>query len=127
MPKPSNSSILVAESDAEVEAAVGEDVDGGGVFGDPDCIVQRQQQDPGADPDASGQAGDGGGDGQDGGCVAVVDEVMFGDPDVVVAELLGVDDFIENLVVELGPGLSPLGRIAEVVDQAELRLSCWHQ
>ena len=84
----------------------------------------RRRRYPGADPDSGRQAGDGGGDGQHGGRVAVVDEVVLGDPDVVVAELLGVDDFVEDFVVELGPGLAPLGRIAEVVDQAELRLAC---
>ena len=116
---------LVAKADAEIEPAVGEDVDGGGVLGDADGVVQREEQDPGADPDSCGQASNCGGDGQDGGRVAVVDEVVLGDPDVVVAELLGVDDFVEDFVVELGPGLAPLGWIAEVVDQAELWLACW--
>ena len=43
---------LVAEADAEVEAAVGKDVDGRGVFGDADRVVQREEEDPGADPDS---------------------------------------------------------------------------
>jgi len=45
--------------------------------------------------------------------------VVLGDPDVVVAELLGVDDLVEDFVVELGPGLAPLGRIAEVEGVSE--------
>jgi len=53
---------LVAESDAEIEASVGEDIDGGGVLGDADCVVEGEQEDPGSDPDSGCQAGDGGGD-----------------------------------------------------------------
>ena len=110
----------VAEADAEVEASIAEDIDGGGVLGDADRVVQGQQQDPGADPDARGEARDRGGDGQHGGGVAVVDEVVLGDPDVVVAKRFGELDLVEQFVVELGPGLAPLGWVAEVVDQSEL-------
>ena len=58
---------LVAEADAQIEASVGEDVDGGGVLGDADRVVEGEEEDPGADADSGGESGDGGGDGQDGG------------------------------------------------------------
>ena len=36
----------VAKSDAEIEASVGEDVDGGGVLGDADCVVEGGARGP---------------------------------------------------------------------------------
>ena len=111
----------VAEPDAEVEPPVAEDVDGGGVFGDADRVVQRQQQHPGADAHARGEPRGGRGDRQHRRRIAVLDEMVLGNPDVVVAEPLGQLHLAEHVVVELRPGPPPLRRVAEVVGQAELR------
>jgi hypothetical protein len=47
-------------------------------------------------------AGSDGGSGRERtGQIPVVDEMMFGQPDVVEAEFLGVDNLIERLPVEL--------------------------
>jgi hypothetical protein len=57
--------------------------------------VQRQQQQKRSDADPLRACGDGGADGQQRRGVAVVDEVMFGEPGFVKAHLLGFDDEVK--------------------------------
>ena len=51
--------LLVAGADAEVEAAVADDVEHGHFFGDQDWVMQRQDNDRGSDPDVLRAPGDG--------------------------------------------------------------------
>jgi hypothetical protein len=49
IPNASNSPSRIAQSDAEDEISLAEDVEGGGFLGDMDRVEQRQQQDVAAD------------------------------------------------------------------------------
>ena len=118
-PKASNSSCAVAHADAEVEAPAGEQRERGGVLGESDRVVQRQQHQVRADPHPGRALGDRGGDHERRGRVAVVDEVVLGEPHRVEAELLGGDDLVERAAVELLERDPPLLGVAEVVPEAE--------
>ena len=91
-----------AAPDAEVEAALADLVDGGGLLGGADGVTQREDADPGADPEAGRAGGDGrgqhqrhGGDRRDArthgiGRSPVHGEVPLGQPDAI--EPLGLRD-----------------------------------
>ena len=51
--------------------------------------------------------------------VALVGEVMLGQPDRVETQLFGVRGLVEQVPVELGPRLPVLDRVPEVVPDAE--------
>ena len=104
---------------AEVEPAAGDEVQRGGVLRDPDGVVQRKQQQERPDANPTGPRGDGGADRQQRGGVAVVDEVVLGEPRFVETHLLGVDDEVEVRAVELIPRYTRPFGIAERPQQAE--------
>ena len=110
---------LVTDAEAEFEPPAGDHVQGGRIFRHAHRIVQRQQQHAGADVDALGTGRDGAADGQHRRRVAVVEEVVLGEPDVVEAGRFRAHDLIEAVVVERGEIALPLGRVAEVVPQPE--------
>ena len=110
----------VALSDTEVEAPVREDIDAGGIFGDAHGIMEWQQQDEGADANFAGARGDRCGGRQHGRVVSVIDEMMLGQPYVVVAEVVEHRDLVEHRRVQFGKGPPPLFRIAKIVHHAEL-------
>jgi hypothetical protein len=64
----------VTEAHAELEAAIGHDIDGGRVFGDAHGVVQGQQNQEGADADARSPGGNAGGYRQQRWRIAIVDE-----------------------------------------------------
>ena len=103
----------VALAEPDVDAAVRQHVERGDVLGEADGVVQRQQQEVEADPHPFRPGGDGGGEGDDRRRVAVVGEVVLGEPDGVVAERLGVLDEREFVAVDVGEGSSPGRRVAE--------------
>jgi hypothetical protein len=75
--------------------------------------VQRQQEHESADPYFARARRDCRGNRQQRGRVAVVDEVMLGQPDGVVAEILGERGDIEMLAVDFGKWHTPWRRIAK--------------
>jgi hypothetical protein len=103
----------VALAEAGVDAPVGQHIEGGDVLGHPDGVVEREEQEVEADPDPLGDGGDGGGDRNDRGRVAVVGEVVLREPDGVVPQLLGAADQAELVGVDLGERPAPLGRVPE--------------
>ncbi len=73
--------VPVAEADAENQPAAAEHIGGRRVLGQPHGVVEGGEQDAGADAHAAGPGGDGRAEHQDGGRVAVLDEMMLCRPD----------------------------------------------
>ena len=85
----------VARADAQPHAAVGQDVDEGGVFDHADRVVERQGDDRRADLDAAGLGREIGHVGEAVRHDAVAGgEVMLGDPGRVVAQPFGLEDLV---------------------------------
>src|SRR5579863_9696670 len=83
----------VAGAEAKREPAVAQDIDEGGVFGDPQRIGERQRHHRGADLDAFRQRREVAGVNENVRHDAVfVAEVMFGEPGIIVAEFVGAHD-----------------------------------
>src|SRR5215472_14194754 len=112
----------VALAPPEIEASVGDDVDRRRIFGNPDGIVQGQEHQVGAHPDASRSCGDCGRDRKNRGRVAVFGEVVLSEPRLVVAEFLGASDLRELLGVELRPWPPPFNWVAEREQQSDIQL-----
>ena len=64
-------------------------------------------------------SGNRGGSREHRGQIAILDEVMFGEPAIVEAVILGPYNLVENFAIEAIVRLAPLRRIAEVVPEAE--------
>jgi len=109
---------LVAASDAEVDPAVGHEVDQREVFGDADGMIQRQDDDARTEAYRLRAGGDGGERDGGRGAVAVLAEVVFGGPDRIEPELLSAHHDVELFVDDLL--LRPPDRILEQVKLAEL-------
>ena len=109
----------VAQADTEDQPAAGDRVDDGGVLGDAQRVMQGKQQHPRADVDAAGAGGNGGGRREQRGAVAVIEEVMLGEPDVIVAHRLGGSGLIEDLAVDLRPRPAEAAGVRAVEDDAE--------
>jgi hypothetical protein len=93
----------ITESDPEVEAAVGNQIDRGSVFRDTHGIVQWQQDEERTDADPCRTRGHRTSDRQQRRRVAIVNEMVFGQPRVVVAERFGIRDEIELRAVHVLP------------------------
>jgi hypothetical protein len=111
----------VSLADRKHQAAAGDQVDHGGVLGDAKRVVQRQDQDVGADADVAGTGGDGGGRHERRGQHPVVCEVVLGQPHHVVAEPVGFSGLGQALCVVLRGGGRIAAGPAEVVHDAESR------
>jgi hypothetical protein len=109
----------VALAEAEIEAAVRDDVDERHVLGDAHGVLERHQQDERADADPLRHGGDGRGGRQQRRIVAVAGEVVLGQPDVVVAGGLGGTDLVEDRAVELRLRPPPRSGVAKVFHEAE--------
>jgi hypothetical protein len=114
----------VAATDTEVEAPARQQRQRGRVLRDPDRIVQRQDHQVGSDAHAPRARAHRPRDHERRGRVAVVAEVMLRQPDRVEAEPLGLDDLVEDLGVEPLERHGPRRRVAEVVPESEVHLSC---
>ena len=111
---------LVPEAEAQPEPASRQEIDDRGLLGHVERVVQRQQEHGRPDGDPLGPGRDGGGHGEGGREVRVVDEVVLGQPDHVEAEGLHRLDVREGLGVDLGVGDARRGRVAQVVQDTEL-------
>ena len=81
---------------------MGQQVDGGRVLGQPHRVVQWRQQQAGADLDPLGAGGDGRGHRHQRRHVAVIHEVVLGQPHRVEAQPLRLDRQLDRLAVEVG-------------------------
>jgi hypothetical protein len=85
--------------------------------------VERHQQHAGCDADAVGAGGDCCGGGQDRGKVAVFDEVVLRQPDIIKPVVFAPRDLIEDFAVEPVGWLPPLRRVAEVIPKTKANFS----
>ena len=111
----------VPKPNSEVETAGGDQVERRGVLGNTHGVVQRQKKQERPDPKASGPCCDGGSDRQQRRRVAVIDEVVLGEPRFVEPHLFGLRHEIEVCAVKLIPGHVCLCGIPERPQQAELQ------
>jgi len=95
--------LLLAPPEAEPEdqPSAGDQVHRGGVLGNPDRIVQGDQQQPGPDLDPARPRRDRRTHRQKRRQIPVVDEVVLGDPDRIEPELLRVHRQVEGVGVQL--------------------------
>lgn len=95
---------VVPGAEAQGQPASGQDVEQPGLLRQPAWLGQREQCDPGAEPDRAGLPGEGGERGQRGRQVPVVDPVLFTGPHRAVAEALGGAHQLDHPVVMLRGG-----------------------
>ena len=110
----------IAEPDTEVEATVAEDVDHRGFLGELRRLAQRGEQHGGADADGARACRDRGREGERLREIAVLEEVVLGEPHRRRAEALGTLDELERARVVVGPRPRPLGRVATVEVDADV-------
>ena len=105
-PPPERLELLVAVAHAEAEhhATAGEHVDGGDVLRQLERVVERQQQDVGRELHLLRARRDRGQQWNRRRRVAVLGEVVLGDPDRVEAELLGAHDLFSSFWNTSGHG-----------------------
>jgi hypothetical protein len=108
----------VAEADADLHPSAAQVVEDGEVLGQPDRVVERQQADIAGEPHVPGASRHGGGARDPRGQVAVVHEVVLGEPDQVEAQGVEPGHLLEDGGVEVGRTHPGFRRIAEVVDDA---------
>src|SRR5690606_25725110 len=104
----------VACSDAEVEPTPGDQVDRRALLGQFCRVVQRGDDDRGAEPDALGAGGDRRGERQRLAEVVVVEEVMFGEPGRTRAEPVSLLTRLDGEPVERRRVLPPPMGVAEI-------------
>src|SRR5271155_4229292 len=99
--------VLVTRSNAEFETTPGNDIDDRDIFGQAHRIVKWHQQNAERDTNFFGARRDRRGYWKRRGQVAVVDEVMLGNPDVVKSAVFTPYDLVENFAVEAVRRLTP--------------------
>jgi hypothetical protein len=122
-PKPCELFAFEADPDTKFETAARDDINGRNILGKAYRIVERHQQHPGCDADAVGAGGDCRGGGEDRGKVAIFDEVVLGQPDIIEPVVFAPRDLIEDLAVEPVGWLAPLRRVAEVIPKTKANFS----
>src|SRR5262249_13374482 len=93
--------VRIPLSDAEIEAAVRENIHARRVLGNPHGMLKRKQQDEGTDTNATGARRNGCSGWQERRVVAILGEMVLSQPHIVVAEFLGPHDLIEKRAVQL--------------------------
>src|SRR5271154_4828697 len=104
----------VAEPNPEPQPAARDYVDEGCVLGQLQRMPERREQDVGAHADSRRARGDSGSGGRQGGQIAVVGEVMFGEPNGIEAELLGRLNLRQRFAIKLSKRKRRTGRITEI-------------
>ena len=104
----------VPRAKAQVDATVAHEVDHRHLFGDLGRRVQRREQHCGADPHPPGPGRDRRREREWLRQVAVVEQVVLGDPDGVAAESLGLLAHLQHEAVETGRVGRPFLRVAQV-------------
>ena len=116
----------VAHADAHLDPAAADIVEHREILGEPDRMVERQQADIAREAHMLGPRRHRRGDGNPRRQVAVVDEVMLGEPDEIEAEPVEPSDLIHDRGIERLMGKAGLRRIAEVVGDAEAERFAGH-
>src|SRR5581483_3675718 len=111
----------IALAQAEIETPVRDDIDGRGVFGHAQWIMERQQQDEGANTDAPGTRRDRARDRQQRGRIAVGNEVMLRQPYGVVTQFFSGDAKVEMLAIEIDERVAAEVRTAEGEQQSKIQ------
>src|ERR1700722_1955512 len=104
----------VSEAYPKSEPAAREDIDECGVLGQLQRVKKRRQQDVGADSDARSARRNSSSRGHQRRQVAVVGEVMLGEPDGIEAKLLGGLHLRKRLAIKISKRQLRAGRIAEI-------------
>ncbi len=111
--------VNVAHAGAEHHPSAREVVEHRQVLGELQRVAEREQQDVLTDRDALGDGGDRAAHRDRRGQIAVLDEMVLGEPDVVEAEPVDQRDLLERPGVELARRDLAPRRVAEVVEHAE--------
>ena len=94
---------VAARAEPELEPAAAQRVDDGGVLGNTERVLERQDHDGGAELNSAGALGGGGQERQRGReAGTVVQEMMLRDPAAVVPELLGDSEQLQGEPVGVG-------------------------
>ena len=109
----------VPESDAELDAPARQLVEHGEVLGQAQRMRERDDRDVRRDPHVLGDRGGGAGNRRERRQVAVLDEVVLAEPDLVEAELVEPADLLDRLGVDVLQRVVAAGRAPEVVGDAE--------
>src|SRR4029453_1222819 len=117
----------VAHADAQLDAAAAEVVQHGQARGEPQRVVERQQADVRGEPHAPRPRRHGGRHRRPRRQVAVVHEVVLGEPHQVEAEAVEPGDLLEDLGVEPRRVEVGTGRVAEVVDDPDTKRRSRHR
>jgi len=115
--------VFEANSDAELQTPAGDHIDYSNVLGKAYWIVKWHQEHARCDTDPFSAGGDGSGDGQNRGEVAVFDEMVLREPNVVESVVIAPCDLIEGCGVELVRGLVPLRWVSEIVPKTKAYFS----
>jgi len=104
----------IAQANSEPEPAARDYIDESRVLSKLQRMIKRRQQDEGADGDAGRARRDGSRRGHQCGQIAVVGEMMLGEPDGIEAELLGDLCLCERFAVQIAKRQRRARRIAEI-------------
>ena len=110
----------VAGTDAELESTTADLVDHRDLLGDQDRGTQRREEHRGADRAPAGAGGDGGEEGERLGQIAVVEQMVLGEPQPTSSQPVGLGRDLEVACVVVGPRTGPRLRIAEVEEETDL-------
>ena len=109
----------VTGSEAQVEAAVGDQIHRCALLGDLRRVMQRCDDDRGSEPDALRAGGNGGGECQRRTEIVVFEEVVLGEPRRTRAEPLGLLARLQGESVKARRVLPPLRRVAQIEIDAD--------
>ncbi len=104
----------VSKPDPQIEPPVGNYVQYGAVFGQPDRIVQRQDDDVSEDPHLPGARCDGSGRDQRRRNIVIVGKVMFKEEGIFEADRFRPHHVIDDVGISRRRGPRPLRRVAKI-------------
>ena len=119
IPKASKFLRSITEADPQLHATTGEQVDRGDILRHAEWMVQREEEDVGIHPNATGTGGNRTEDRKQRRGVTVGGEMVFSHEHVVVAEFLGVDDSLQRSGVHIGEGPFRGIEVSKIVADAE--------
>src|SRR5205085_11097662 len=91
--------VAIALADAEIEPAAGQQVEGGGLFGQENRVVPGQDRHRGAEAERGGAGADPGQQVQRGRNLSEAGEVVLDEKGALVAECLGLNVVLDELAI----------------------------